>query len=67
MEYAHETVGDYNYAVFFDPKNALQLADCMKKIMRREMAFKEHKALKIEPPFAENWKELFEILLPISS
>lgn len=63
LEYAHETVGDYDKVKFFDPDNAAELSYLMQEFMKNRLAFKAVKAGYIKPPFASNWKELFDILL----
>jgi glycosyltransferase involved in cell wall biosynthesis len=63
LPFAHETLGNYDKAAFFDPDKAENLADCMKKIMGNKMEYDTHKAINVDPPFSRNWKELFELLL----
>lgn len=63
LEYAHETLGAYNKAKFFDPQNPQELANDMKTLMDRTIIFENHTAKPIPPPFTQNWKELFDILL----
>jgi hypothetical protein len=63
LEYAHETLGEYDRVKFFDPDDAMQLADAMKGVMRRTAVFERAEANAITAPFSKNWKELFDILL----
>lgn len=63
LEYAHETLGDYNYGVFFDPKDPNDLADKMIKIISQSIKFIPHNLKKTKEPFVNNWDELFSYLL----
>jgi glycosyltransferase involved in cell wall biosynthesis len=63
LEYARESVGDYKKARFFDPGNYAQLAGLMRDAVKDRLAFENTKSAEIEPPFAADWKELFDILL----
>lgn len=63
LEYAYETIGDYNQVKFFNPNNHLQLADLMSKLMEDRVELEIIRKKIIGPPFASTWKELFDILL----
>jgi glycosyltransferase involved in cell wall biosynthesis len=63
LPYAHETLGVYDKAIFFHPDNHEQLADAMKGLINRTAVFEKTEANAIPYPFAQNWKELFDILL----
>lgn len=63
LEYAYETIGDYDKVKFFNPDNHLQLADLMNKFMEGKIELEIIKNKAIEPPFASSWKELFDMLL----
>jgi glycosyltransferase involved in cell wall biosynthesis len=63
LPYAHETLGMYDKAKFFHPDNYEQLADAMKELINRTAVFEKTEANIIPAPFAQNWKELFDILL----
>ena len=63
LEYAHETLGEYDRSRFFDPDDAQQLADAMKEVINKTIVFETAEANIIPPPVARNWKELFEILI----
>ncbi|MBU4509838.1 glycosyltransferase [bacterium] len=65
LPYAHETVGDYNKVKFFSPDNVRELADAMEALMRGDLTFDATNAGNIEPPYAENWEQLFDILLSV--
>ena len=64
LPYAHETAAGANNVSYFNPDNAQDLAEQMEKLIKGNT---EH--LKLQPqifyyePFAENWAELFKILL----
>lgn len=63
LDYAHETVGDYDKVKFFDPDNPAQLSDLMGEIIENRMVFEKVQTEEIMPLYASNWKELFDILL----
>lgn len=63
LPYAHETLGDYDNAAFFDPTNSNQLAQLMLNVIDNKFARKRHTAEPIEHPYAASWQELFNILL----
>lgn len=63
LPYAHETVGEYDKAVFFNPYDADQLAGYMKLIVNNNMKYTFHKSIKCEMPYAESWKELIEMII----
>lgn len=64
LPYAHETVGHYDKAKFFDPSDARQLAKYMLELMEGRLAFDICAAPVPSQPFAADWGELFEKLLP---
>lgn len=61
--YAHETLGMYDKAKFFNSHSPEQLADAMKSVMDGTATFENIEPDIISEPFSQNWKELFEILL----
>lgn len=61
LPYAHETVGDYDKVLFFDPLNPDDLANAMIKTMSSKFCYNSLKPLK--KPFAKGWDDLFNILL----
>jgi len=63
LEYAHETLGTYNKAKFFNLNDAQQLAEAMRNLINKTIVFDKAEAGIILKPFAQNWKELFDILL----
>lgn len=62
LPYAHETLGTYDKAIFFEPNNANQLADIMLGEIKQENNYQKHTAKPIEQPFAQNWEELFKLI-----
>ena len=64
LAYAHETMGDYREATFFDPENASALADLMECAMAGTLAWSGATAAPIRSPFAEDWPALWAMLLP---
>lgn len=64
LEYAYETVGDYEKAVFFNPNNMGELAaKILNVIKNKEEYIVKDKRVDIQNKRANNWRELFEILL----
>jgi len=63
LEYAHETLGKYDKAVFFDPDSPEQLADLMKSMINRTIVYENAEFNVVSGPFSQNWKSLFDILL----
>lgn len=63
LPYAHETVGDFDKCLFFNPNSAEELKNQMLKILNKENKFNENKKEINKELYAENWKELFKILL----
>ena len=63
LPYAHETLGEYQYGVFFNPKDANELAKQMELIINNATKFTHHQAIPLQPPIANSWDQLFKILL----
>jgi glycosyltransferase involved in cell wall biosynthesis len=63
LEYAHETVGSYQHARFFDPNDPETLSQNMLSVINGSFIPDKHKHLKPNQPFAKSWKELFDFLL----
>lgn len=63
LPYAHETVGNYDKVKFFSPDNYVQLAEYMKSFIDGTLVFDGNQYESIQEPFAQSWKELFDVLL----
>jgi glycosyltransferase involved in cell wall biosynthesis len=63
LTYAHETVGSYSKAAFFDPTDAKCLARLMSAVMNGSLTFYPVKSSDVRVPFARGWDDLFSILL----
>ena len=64
MPYAHETLGEYANACFFDPASAGDLAKKMEAVIEKRNIGENHREHEVIPaPFASNWHELMTILL----
>lgn len=64
LEYAHETLGNYENVIFFEPDDAKELAKKMEILINgKNVKFDGNIEKTIEKPFCRNWKELFDILL----
>lgn len=64
LPYAHETAGSACNAAFFDPDDPESLAELMSGFMSGDMSgFVSVPEMSVQPPFAEDWKTLFDKLL----
>lgn len=63
LPYAYETLGYYQKVNFFDANNPKILAELMKMHIYDTISYDNNKDIEILPPFATNWRELFQILL----
>jgi glycosyltransferase involved in cell wall biosynthesis len=63
LEYAHETLGDYDKVRFFRHDDHVGLAGLMKSAMDNEISYEKTASSVISKPFSRNWEELFTILL----
>lgn len=63
LAYAHETVGKYEKACFFDADNPQQLAKLMGDFIKNRLVYSETKEVVFKKPYAKNWNELFELIL----
>jgi glycosyltransferase involved in cell wall biosynthesis len=63
LPYAHETVGEYKQAAFFNIESDPELAAMMKQAALGEPIFRPAKEQPIASPFSRNWEELWKILL----
>ena len=61
LPYAFETLGQYDKALFFEPKNANDLAEKMLSLMNGSALF--HKTIKIEEKVLVGWGDLYDKIL----
>ena len=61
--YAHETIGNYHSACFFDPHNVENLSSILIKFNVGINIFSSTSHPKPSPPFAETFKELLDIMI----
>lgn len=67
LEYAHETINGFKKGKFFNPDDALELAQCMENAIRNELIFDKPESNTSRLPDTNNWHELFNLLLkPVS-
>jgi glycosyltransferase involved in cell wall biosynthesis len=64
LPYAHETIGSYHQVVFFDPDDPMTLAHLMRAAVAGVSIFAPVEAKLISPPVANNWVELWSLLIP---
>jgi glycosyltransferase involved in cell wall biosynthesis len=64
LPYAHETLGTYSNAHFFDPRNTRELTKLMQVILYGMLEASQVVPDDIAQPYAAGWKELFGLLLP---
>ena len=63
LDYAKETIGDYNQVLFFNPEDSQELKIQMKKIITETAIFEKTYQKKIKEPFVQSWTELFDMIL----
>jgi len=63
MPYAHEALGDYDWAGFFNPFSKEDLAEKMKHLIQGTIKFEKHLRPVVSSPMSNNWHELFETIL----
>jgi len=63
LPYAKETMGDYNQVVFFNPNHPIELNRYIEKIINNDIQWQDTQQIKIQPPFAHGWQDLFDHLL----
>lgn len=63
LPYAKESVGNYGKAKFFEPDDAVQLAEDMKNLIQGIVDYDKTEAVKYQKPFTRNWDELVRFLL----
>lgn len=63
LPYAKESVGKYDKVKFFEPDNAVQLADDMKRLIQGTIDYDKTKSVEYQEPFTRNWSELAQFLL----
>jgi glycosyltransferase involved in cell wall biosynthesis len=63
LEYAHETLGSYDKAVFFDPNNPWQISEIMECLIKDTLVFTPVTAQRTSEPLAQDWNQLFGMLL----
>ncbi len=63
LPYAHETIGDYNLVSFFKEDNYVELANLMLGLIKNDISFGGNEKNNIQYPFAENWEDLFSLIL----
>lgn len=63
LPYAHEALGDYDRASFFDSEDAKELSTIMRQIIQRQHKFSVTQKVNIAMPYYGSWKELMEHIL----
>ena len=64
LPYAHETAAGAKYVDFFNPESSEELANKMEKIINKNFSsLRKQPLINYDEPYANNWKELFSILL----
>lgn len=62
LPYAHEALGNYDQAVFFQSSDSHRLSSIMEKIIQGKAVFARHKSQEPEPPYADSWYSLLTML-----
>jgi glycosyltransferase involved in cell wall biosynthesis len=63
LAYAHETVGNYNKACFFDPSDPGALAALMEKAMHALLEYDLPAYTIPQQPFVQSWTALYNLIL----
>ncbi|MBU5430648.1 glycosyltransferase [Kineothrix sp. MSJ-39] len=63
LPYAHETLGAYDKAIFFNPYDEKELAIEMERLLDGKEKFAIASEQPIRQPFAKNWEELIHLIL----
>lgn len=64
LPYAHETAEGSKLTAFFNPDNPRELADLMAKLINGNYSsLKQQPVIPLDEPKADNWEELFNVLL----
>lgn len=63
LPYAHESVGDYDKAVFFNSLDAEQLAQVMRACLHDDLHFVAHPGIRVPGPFAPDWEALINVVV----
>jgi glycosyltransferase involved in cell wall biosynthesis len=61
LPYAHEAIGSYKKASFFQPSSKIELAEKMRKISQGKLEFSATHQEFVPPPYACNWTTLFAL------
>jgi glycosyltransferase involved in cell wall biosynthesis len=64
LPYAHETVGHYHAVSFFDPDSPVKLADLIRSYVDQTITFGRVSIDTPQEPYAKDWENLFEYLIP---
>jgi glycosyltransferase involved in cell wall biosynthesis len=62
LKYAHETLGKYQIAKFFDPDNAEELSAYMSLLIDNNLIFDNNEQVLPKDPFFNNWDELINFV-----
>ena len=63
LEYAHETLGNYDKCVFINPFDPFDLASKLKSFLNDEIVFQPNSKINYKEPIAHNWDHFFKIVL----
>ncbi len=63
LDYAHETIGNYTKAVFFDPYSETELSKILSSFIEGDLIFSRINKIEIKQPFVKGWLQLFEKIL----
>lgn len=63
LPYAHEALGSYDRAAFFDPHAPAALAQLMEDILEGRFRAQPHSAPPVAAPFAADWESLLRLIV----
>lgn len=63
LPYAHETLGEYDKAVFFNPENEEELGRKIADMLKGNITYSKHENKSIVQPYAEGWSDLLKMII----
>jgi glycosyltransferase involved in cell wall biosynthesis len=63
LPYAKETINGYEKINYFHPDDSVKLAELISNLLNENLTFSVSKEIEPTKPIANNWKELFDLLI----
>jgi glycosyltransferase involved in cell wall biosynthesis len=65
LPYAHEALGEYEFAAFFSPQDPSELAELMYQHLQGTLRFHPHSTQTPDAPFAPDWPSLIKMVVDL--